>query len=191
MNENNRKTIYELAKYSDLDRMAYIEQACFPNYEKYYTIENFKEWYLLNPNMFHVIKDAQEQVIAFIIVTPINEALKENLESGLLSDLIDFPKEDILLGEDLGYYYVADICVDPKISGLHKLILGGKLMGAIFNILSEKNAQYVYSSPISSEGQKALENFGFEVVAYNESYPIYMVTPQKIMESRAYKMLRR
>ena len=194
MDEGKRELTCELASQSDLAGMAAIEQACFPNDERAYTLSVLQEWFSHNPNMFHVVRNSDGGVQAFIIVTPINENLKEKLEAGIVSDLIDFDKEDVLPDFETDCYFVADICVDPTLNGIRKLMMGGKLMGDVFSILKTKEAKWVYSSPISSEGKKALESFGFEIIAYDNNHdecPIYIVTPEKIMDSRAYKMLRR
>ena len=52
--------------------------------------------YKYNNHIFYVVKNKEDQVLAFTIMTPITEKLYNKMLTGEINDMYDFPFEDVL-----------------------------------------------------------------------------------------------
>lgn len=173
------KNVFTNASYDDLEQMADIEKKYFSDYERAFDYNFFAEWYTHNPEMFYVVKNEVEGVIAFTVVVPVDETLHNMLLKGEVSDLFDFSKENVCKEMNSDFFYVADICVNNT----KNVLVAARMLIEVCKILYSK-AKYVTTSPISKYGLKMCQHLGFEEVAkqnYNgHEYPVYCLSIDKV-----------
>lgn len=166
--------IFGLANESDIGQIAKMEEKYFKGYERLFTYDFLKKWYVHNKNMYYTVKK-NDKVLAFAIFVPITLELHNRLLEGEVSDLFDFEKSEVCCTNHSDYYYLADICVDDVSAGAKAV---GILIKELFRAMQDK-VKYVTTSPITKLGLKMTEHIGFKKVAqesYNgKNYDIYLL----------------
>jgi len=157
---------------SDLSRILQLEWANFLKYQHVFDSQSIEKWFEHNHSMFYIVKDKLRNIFGYVIIVPITKSLYDNILSGKYSSLIDFPIEEVRNDLSSDYFHVEVIATIP---GLKKVSVGGLLIKGVGKILS-KYAKYVTTSPMTSDGKKLAQYFGFEIVSkedFNgEIYPI-------------------
>lgn len=161
----NNELRFEKANFEDLGEIANIEGEFFSDYSKVFSKEFLEKWYLYNSDMFYVVKDCNNKVFAFTILTPITNDLYNKILLGMENDMYDFSYSDVLKTMDSDYYYVSDMCVSKKNAGKNYFKAVAFLVGGAIKILSEK-ATYVTTTAITDEGLKLCKHIGFREVSY-------------------------
>lgn len=165
---------FKNATWSDLKEISKIEQEFFGGYSKAFNEEFIKSWYKHNPNMFFVVKNGQDKVVAFSILTPISEKLYDKLVKGEVGDLYDFNKSEVPRTMDSNYYYISDICITKEATKSRNVIFA-LLFGGSINFLLDK-ANYIMTLPVTKEGARLCKKLGFvevsESLCDNKKYPI-------------------
>ena len=151
----------------DIPGMVKIEEEFFSNYEKAFDQKFFDQWFEHNANMFFVIKNVEEDVLGFVVLTPITETLHNRLIKGEVFDFFDFSKSEVIRTMDSDYYYVSDICVSRSRAGNYmKAVIN--IAGGMIGILAEK-AKYVTACPVTTAGARLCRTVGMKKVAESES----------------------
>ena len=185
---------FRQAEERDLQKMADIEEEYFGGYSRAYDFLFMQKWYLYNRDMFYVVSEEAGTILAFLILTPITENLHKQLLQGKVSDMFDFPLDDVLEQFESEFYYVADICVSKRNEGVRYLTVAVALIRGLIELLN-KNAKYVTTSPITKDGVRLCEKIGFEVVSEeiyeDKSYPICLLECNEEARKKFERILRR
>ena len=155
---------FEQAKKEDLKAMAEIEAEFFGDYSKAFDYDFLVKWFNYNKEMFYVVKNQENEVLAFTIMTPINEKLYKKMLTGEINDMYDFTEEDVLKEKKSMHYYVADICASKKRNEKGYFSVVTYLMAGVIDFLSNYS-YYVLASPVTNEGKAVCNNLGFKDVA--------------------------
>ncbi len=174
----------------DIPGMVKIEEEFFSDYEKAFDQPFFDQWFAHNADMFYVIKNIENDVLGFVVLTPITEKLHNRLIEGEIFDFFDFPKTEVIKTMDSDYYYVSDICITKSKAGKYmKAVIN--IAGGMIGILAEK-AKYVTACPVTAAGARLCRTFGMKKVAEAESngekYTVCLlkVTPDAIARFRRF-----
>ncbi len=160
---NDKQIRFCPAQKEDIPGMVEIEQEFFGDYEKSFDNAFFTQWYAHNPDMFFVIKDAENAVLGFVILTPITEQLHNKLIRGEVFDFFDFAETEVLKTMTSDYYYVSDICITKR-KQINYLKAVTNVVGGMMAILAEK-AKHVTACPVTSAGAKLCRTIGMKKVA--------------------------
>lgn len=151
----------------DIPGMVRIEEEFFSDYEKAFDQKFFDQWFEHNADMFFVIKNVEEDVLGFVVLTPITEALHNRLIKGEVFDFFDFSKSEVIKTMDSDYYYISDICISRSRAGNYmKAFIN--IAGGMIGILAEK-AKYVTACPVTTAGARLCRTVGMKKVAESES----------------------
>ena len=185
------------AESNDINDIAEIESEFFGDYSKAFDKEFLEKWYKYNKEMFYVVKNNDNKVLAFTIMTPINEKLYNKMLTGEINDMYDFSCEDVLKEKESEYYYVADICASKKRNDSGYFSVVTYLMAGIVEYLT-KYSHYILTSPVTKEGRAVCNNLGFKDVAVStfdgKSYSICeLIASDEVKEklSKYTKILKR
>lgn len=148
---------FRIATLKDIEQMVQIENQFF-NEEVAFNEKFLEKWFLHNSNMFYVVVNSQEKVLAFTILVPITEKLYGDLKRGKVKDLVEFQEQDILQEVQSEYYYIADIASSEKEISATLVLLKG-----LTEFLGE-NAHWVIATPITKEGFMICKKFGFKAI---------------------------
>ncbi len=173
---------FSLAREEELSSLLLIEWGNFAQYGHSFSVESIKKWFLHNPKMFYVIRDAKNWVLGFGTLVPITENLFKSIMRGQYSSLTEFPEKGVLRKTKTEYFHFEVLATIPsRISNR----TGSNLVKALGYELIKK-AKYVSASPISEIGLRLCEYFGFEHVSdqvcYENKYPIYKLTIEDKVE---------
>lgn len=160
---SEKRIVFCQANQSDIAGMAAIEGEFFGDYEKIYNEDFLRKWFAHNPDMFFVIKNTDDAVLGFVVLTPVTKKLHEQLLRGEIFDFFDFGEEDVCRSMNSDYYYVSDICV-TKSKEINYLAAVTNAIGGMIDILSQK-AKFVTACPISKAGAKLCKAIGMKKVA--------------------------
>lgn len=149
------KYIFRETKIEDIPQMVEIEKQFFKNGVAF-SKEFLENWFKYNPKMFFVVTDNSNKILAFTILVPINADLYNKLKNGIVKDMIDFKKEDVLTSVQSEYYYVADAASSNK-----NLRASLTLFKGITEFLGQ-NAHFVLATPITEDGFAICKSFGFK-----------------------------
>lgn len=171
--EIHGKISFLKAKEDELSSILQIEWSNFPGYGHIFSVQSIKKWYLHNPNMFWVVKDARDWILGYSVLVPITKNLYEKICSGKFSSLNDFPEKDVLTSALSDYYYVEVVATVPTRLASRA---GSFLIKNVGNYLLE-TAKFVATSPITEIGMRLCKYFEFRHVAdeilETERYPLY------------------
>jgi radical SAM protein with 4Fe4S-binding SPASM domain len=171
-NKINGQLEFINASNADLSRILQLEWANFSKYQHVFNSQSIKKWFEYNPSMFFIVVDMSRNIFGYAIIVPMVKRLFDSILLGEYSSLIDFPMEQVKQNLNSDYFHMEVIATIP---GLKKASVAGCLIKGIGNFLS-KYAKFVTASPMTSEGKKLAQYFGFEIISkeiYNEEiYPI-------------------
>lgn len=166
---------FKNADNADLSRILQLEWANFSKYQHVFDSQSIKKWFDYNPSMFFIVIDKSGNIFGYAIIVPMSKRLFDSILLGEYSSLIDFPMEQVKRNFNSDYFHVEVIATTP---GLKKAYVAGCLIKGIGTVLS-KYAKYITASPMTSEGKKLAQYFGFKITSeeiYNgEIYPIAKV----------------
>jgi len=182
--ESLGKLMFAKAEKSDLSIILQIEWSNFSKYQHVFDAKSIKTWFEHNPNMFYVIKDDSGNILAYAIVVPMTKELFDRITKGEFSSLIDFPLEGVKKSLNSDYYHMEAIATLP---GMKKLSVSGMLIKGVGDLLVS-HAKYVTTSPMTDDGKRLSEYFGFIKVAEEnykgEIYPISLLEISNISKKR-------
>jgi radical SAM protein with 4Fe4S-binding SPASM domain len=168
----NGKLEFVDANASDLSRILQLEWANFLKYQHVFDSQSIEKWFGHNQSMFYIMKDKSRNIFGYAIIVPITKHLYDNILLGKYSSLIDFPIDDVRRDLNSDYYHLEVIATIP---GLKKNTVGASLIKGVGEVLS-KHAKYITTSPMTDDGKKLAQYFGFEILSeevFNgEIYPI-------------------
>ena len=142
--------VFDLAKEEDIKGIMELELKYFDTLA--YKEEDIRKWMKHNNEMFYVVKDNENKVIAFTIIAPITENCYNKFKCGIFTDMNEFELNDITDTMESDYYYFADVVSDKK-NALAAMII----FKHILPILWEK-PKYIVATPVSNSGKnKALK----------------------------------
>lgn len=142
--------VFDLAKEEDIKGIMEIELKYFESLA--YKEEDIIKWMQHNNEMFYVVKDAENKVIAFTIIAPITKNCYNKFKNGIVKDMNEFNLSDIETTMESDYYYFADVVSDKKNS-----IAAMIIFKHILPILWEK-PKYIVTTPVTNSGKnKALK----------------------------------
>lgn len=150
----------ERATEEDLLGVLKIEEEYFGDYDRSLKYEDISRWYTHNPDMFYVVKSDEGEVLAASIFVPITKETYDRIIRGEISDIYSFKEEDVFTNFDTDYFHLESVAA-TKTKG--QLTFYKISVTALRGIIKEiaLNAKHVTSSPITDEGKKTLESFGF------------------------------
>lgn len=149
-----------------------------------YTEDFIQDWMNYNPNMFYVVKDNNNVVKAFTILVPVTEQCYQALIKNEITDMNQFQKEHVLNEIQSKYYYFADIAASNKDPFASVSLLNG------IQIYLCENAQYVVTTPITNDGERVCQLFGFGPEITKGKNCVLKVTPE-VIEKRKLGFARR
>ncbi len=188
--EQPASIVFEKAKAKDIKGMAEIEKQFFESYEKAFDEESLTKWFLHNPDMFYVVKNELDELLAFAIMAPVTQGLYEKLRAGQESDMYDFKEEDVIKTFESDYFYLADICIRNQENLSNYFKVATVLIGELIKLMY-LNAKYIMTTPVTEKGLRISKTIGFVPVAYDEvngkKYPIceIVVTEEKYLQYKA------
>jgi len=180
---------FDVARKEELSSILQIEWSDFPGYGHILSVASIRDWYEHNPNMFYVVRDAKNWVMAYACVVPITERLFDEICAGKCSALTAFSKEDVLKSGATPFYHVEVIASVPTKSSSR---VGRNLIREVGGILQQK-ARSVSASPVTDIGIRLCQYFGFRQVAEEKVcqpsgetrvYPIFVLDlePKRFLE---------
>ena len=155
---------FEKAKETDIPELVAIEKEFFDGYSRIFDEVNMTKWFYHNPDMFYVVKDNNDEIKAFTIITPVTDELYTKLRNGEVTDLFDFKGEEVPTDFNSDFYYIADACVKGKSSNLGFIKIAGTLLINIAKILKE-NAKLVITSPITDASKNLCSHLNFKLIS--------------------------
>jgi len=155
---------FERAEKEDIKDIAEIEAEFFGDYSKAFNYPFLEKWYNYNKDMFYVVKNNENKVLAFTIMTPITEKLYNRMLTGEINDMYDFDEQDVLKEKQSEFYYVSDICASKKRNEKGYFSVVSYLMAGLVDFLSQYS-HYILTSPVTKEGTAVCKNLGFREVA--------------------------
>ena len=162
----------------DISGILEIENEFFGSYIRVFDEEKITTWFEYNPDMFYVIKNKSNIVLAFAILVPVSEELYMKLKTGQVSDILNFDEKDVEEDFLSDYCFIEEVCVS-KIKASDYMRIANALVGGIFKELYGK-AKYITTSPITEDGRRICEALNFAFVSEEEyegeKYPVYELT---------------
>ena len=131
----------------DIDGIMAIEENFFKEKEISYKREDIIKWMNFNRNMFYVVRDTNNQVVAFTILVPITEDCYCKFKQGKNNDLDKLQLGDIVPYMESDYYYFADVACLNKDANASMIIFRTVLPFLI------ENTKYIVTTPVTKEGQ--------------------------------------
>lgn len=142
--------VFDLATVEDIKGIMELELKYFNTLA--YKEEDIRKWLKHNREMFYVVKDNTNKVVAFTIIVPITKNCYNKFKSGIVTDMNEFALSDIETTMESDYYYFADVVSDNK-----NTIASMIIFKHILPILWEK-PKYIVTTPITNNGKnKALK----------------------------------
>ena len=142
--------VFDLATVEDIKGIMELELKYFNTLA--YKEEDIIKWLKHNREMFYVVKDNTNKVVAFTIIVPITKNCYNKFKSGIVTDMNEFALSDIETTMESDYYYFADVVSDNK-----NTIASMIIFKHILPILWEK-PKYIVTTPITNNGKnKALK----------------------------------
>lgn len=180
------KLTFRSANPDELSSILQIEWGNFSGYGHIFSVNSLKKWYSHNPDMFKVVLDERNWILAYAVVVPITKSLFDQLHQGKCSAISDFPKLEVLKEMNSPYYHIEVIATIPA---KYSSRAGSYLIKSVGLFLIE-NAKHVTTSPVLSIGLRLCKHFGFEHIAdekwMDQLYPIYNLNVDK--EKIKYKL---
>lgn len=173
---------FEKLEKQELSSILQIEWLMFAGYGHVFSVDNIKQWYKHNPDMFYVVKDKHNWILGYVVIVPISKQLYERICSGVYSSLIDFPARGVIRKEKSEYYHIEVIAT---IYGKRSTRAGSFLIKRLGETLLELEVKHITASPIKDIGFGLCKYFGFEhsadEVYEGETYPIYKLDISRSM----------
>lgn len=161
----------------DINGILEIEKEHFANYVRVLDRKMIIKWLEYNPDMFFVLKNECNTVVAFMILVPVSRKLYEKLQNGQVSDIYNFEKRQVEKKFRSDYFFVEEVCISKKIQTASYIKTFRLLINCFFTALLHGRAKYVTTSPLTKEGVRLCGKLGFSFVSENEylgeTYPIY------------------
>lgn len=165
--EDAHEFVYRIAAPSELSDILQIESAEFPDYRLAFSSNTLKAWYKRVPGMFRVVSDQSHRTLGFSVLVDVTERLFTRIRSGELSSLLQFPPSDIMSPATSEYVHVEVLAVSSR----HRESKVGTFLIRSVAAIVLPSARYLSASPITEDGVKLCEFFGFEHVADDRSQP--------------------
>ena len=168
---------FEVATKEDVESMIRIEETFFEKGVAY-NKEFILKWMEYNPYMFYKVEDRNGSLKAFTILVPITADCYHSLVRGEMNDMISFREEDVLKETKSEYYYFADIAAASKDALASYSILNG------IQIYLCQNAHYVATTPLTEDGIRICELFGFGPVLEKGKNCFLEITKEMVEEKK-------
>lgn len=178
------------AKLEDIPVMVEIEKEYFGSYGRFYNEEFMLKWYRHNPDMFYVIKTAYDEILGFTIITPVTKKLYEDIRSGKVGDLFDFPESEVPRDFVSDYFFVSDVVASREKCKSNIMAVKLRLQYEIINVLFEVSKK-VLTSSASEEGLRAMQASGFEEVAREEFEGLHIISELIVTKEKYQELMER
>jgi len=167
------KLTFRAAKSDELSSILQIEWGNFSGYGHIFSVNSLKEWYAHNPDMFQVVLDDRNWILAYAVLVPVSINLFNQIKKGKYSAISDFPKSEVIKNMDSKYYHIEVVATIPA---KYSSRAGSFLIKSVGHFLVE-NASSVTTSPVLNIGLRLCKYFDFKHIADEEwdgkTYPIY------------------
>ncbi len=171
---------YEKLKKNELSSVLQIEWLMFAGYGHVFSVDNIRQWYKHNPDMFYVVKDKHNWILGYAVIVPVSKQLYKKICSGLYSSLIDFPARGVIRKNKSEYCHIEVIAT---IYGNRSTRAGSFLIKKLGETLLDLMVKHVTASPIKDVGVGLCNYFDFKHSADEEyegsRYPIYKLDISK------------
>ena len=182
---NHKGLVFCKASREDITGIEIIEKEHFADYSRVLSYHDFEMWFEHNGDMLYIVKNENNEIIAFSMLMPIKKGLYDKLMIGEVSDVFNFTADEVKTNFQSDYFFVEEVCVSEKYGRLKFYAAASMLIAGMANILMKQGAKRVVASPITERGKKVIENMDFSLVAEEEyqgnKYAIceLEVTPEK------------
>lgn len=157
----NNNLCVRAAKIEDFEAIAALEKDGIDEGIAF-SKEQLLSFFMRNNNMFRVLVDENDAVLAFTLVSPITDNASKKFEDGVATDLADLHLDEIISSdvEDENIrngivmdYYFGDIVSNRNVSivSLMQDIISNYVVGV----------RVIYSTPVTENGYKLLQALGF------------------------------
>lgn len=157
----NNNLCVRAAKIEDFETIAVLEKNGIDE-DIAFSKEQLLSFFLRNNNMFRVLVDENDAVLAFTLVSPITDNASKKFEDGVATDLADLQLDEIISSdvEDENIrngivmdYYFGDIVSNRDVS----------IVSLMQDIISNyvNGVRVIYSTPVTENGYKLLQTLGF------------------------------
>ena len=165
----------------DLSDILRIEWASFPNYEHKFSPVTLQKWFRHNSSMFHVLQASNGFIYGYACLVPLTNRGFHKISKGLVSSLTEMSFSDVEKNGTLSHpYWHIEVIAALKVQ---KFPAGRVLIHDVGQTLLEKGAKILTTSPITQDGFRLCQRFGFRKVASESTdegtYDIYALDIEK------------